>query len=149
MALSSVSVAPAAAPPRSVYDELISTGLFAEVGDVAVREKIAAYYAGIEFLRGQIGYMRDVMNTERGREFAGVRTVFDPAAPRQRRRIYNLEALSTDPSYVEYAINGNANQQALTEWWRESLVDAEAMCAEIARISQRPCEPPPSGQDVQ
>lgn len=141
--LASISVAPSASPPRSVYDELISTGLFAEIGDAEARDAISRYYSELDYLGGQISYIRDVMNIRRAAgEFAGITTVFDPTAFRQRRRIYNFEALSADRAYVQFAIEGNTDQQWQTETWREALQAAEAMCAEVARISRRPCEPP-------
>lgn len=141
-ALGSVAIAPSATPPRSVYDELISTGLFAETGDPAMRTAIADYYSALDFLAGQIDYVRaHILNDRLGSDFEGIKTVFDPEASRDRRRIYDFGALSKDPVYFAYVLQGHTNQIALTEWWRGALEDAEAMCAEIGRVSRRPCAP--------
>lgn len=139
-ALETLQYAPAVAPPRAVYDELISTGLYSEIGDSRLREAVSAYVAQIGWVERQIDYVRArwVARNE-GRTFAGERPVFDPDGPRQLRMTYDLPALSADPAYVVNAIQNNVSTIAQVEWTQGLLDKARAMCAEISRIDGQPC----------
>jgi len=147
-AFGALGFAPAAAPPRSVYDELISTGLFAEVGDAKLREAVADYYANLSFLQAQIDYIRQVIIAESAqRRFPGIKVRYDREASRGQRFEFDFPALSADESFIEYAVSGNANQIAQRQWWTLTLIKAKAMCAEIARYDRRPCAPAAAGAE--
>jgi hypothetical protein len=140
-ALDTLQFAPAVAPPRAVYDELISTGLYSEVGDPRLREAVSAYIAQIGWVERQIDYVRArLVARNEGRVFAGERPVFDPAGYRQTRRAYDLPALSADPAFVANAILNNETTIAQVEWTRGLLDKAKAMCSEISRIDGQPCK---------
>jgi hypothetical protein len=142
-ALDTLQFAPAVAPPRAVYDELISTGLYSELGDPRLREAVSAYIAHIGWVERQIDYVRArLVARNDGRSFAGERPIFDPAAHRQTRRVYDFPALSADPGFVANAVLNNSTTIAQVEWTRDLLGKARAMCAEISRIDGQPCKPP-------
>ena len=139
-ALDTLQYAPAVAPPRAVYDELISTGLYSEIGDPRLREAVSAYVAQIGWVERQIDYVRARMVARNdGRLFAGERYVFDPVGPRQLRMVYDLPTLSADPAYVANAIQNNVSIIAQVDWTQGLLDKARAMCAEISRIDGQPC----------
>lgn len=142
-ALDSLQYAPAISPPRAVYDELISTGLYSELGDPRLREAVSVYIAQIGWVERQIDYIRArfVARSE-GRAFAGEHPVFDPGSPRQVRMAYDLPALSEDPEFVANAIRNNESTIAQVEWTSGLLEKARKMCAEISRIDGRPCKTP-------
>ena len=142
-ALRSVTVAPSVTPTRTVYDELISTGLFAEIGDAQMRAAVASYYSHLNFMAGQTEYVRDfLLRRPEITSFDGVASIFDEAAPRHRRIEFDKETLIRNPDFFEHVLYGHQSQLALTEWWQGTLKSAETMCREVARISQRPCKPP-------
>lgn len=146
-AFGTIDLAPAAAPPRSVYDELISTGLFAEIGDAKLRDAVAAYYAYLLFLQGQIDYVRQGITASPGlQDFPGIRITYDRKEFRGVRADFDFHALSADRRFVEYAVLRNADQVAQQQWWTLTLMKARAMCVEIARYDGRPCKPSSTGQ---
>lgn len=146
-AFGSIDLAPAASPPRSVYDELISTGLFAEIGDAELRDAVANYYAYLLFLQGQIDYVRQGFSAGPGlQDFKGVHLSYDHNEFRGVRLNFDLPALSADRRFIDYAITRNADQIAQQQWWTMALVKAKAMCAEIARYDGRPCRPRTSSE---
>ena len=150
-AIDTLGLAPAAAPPRSAYDELISAGLFAEIGDVAMRAAVADYYAGVSFLQGQIDYVRGGINAETAqRRFEGLAYVHDPAEFRSMRMKIDLAALGANADFMQYAVLRHADQIAQRQWWTLALRKARAMCAEIARYDGRPCAPKASreGEEI-
>ncbi len=139
-ALDSLQYAPAVAPPRAVYDELINTGLYSELGDPRMREAVSAYIAQIGWVERQIDYVRArLVARNEGRTFAGERAIFDPASPRQTRVDYDLPALSANSGYVANAIQNNVSTIAQVEWTRNLLESARAMCAEISRFDGQKC----------
>ena len=142
-ALDTLQFAPAVAPPRAVYDELISTGLYSELGDPRLREAVSAYIAHIGWVERQIDYVRArLVARNEGRVFAGERPIFDPGGYRQTRRVYDFAALSADPEFVAIAILNNETTIAQVEWTRDLLDKAKAMRAEISRIDGQPCKAP-------
>ena len=141
-ALESLQYHPAISPPRAVYDELISAGLYSELGDSRLRDAVSTYIASIEFVQRQIDYLRArFIERNDGRRFDGDRPVFDASKSRQVRRVYDLPALSVDPDYVASAVLNNESTIAHVEWTRNLLEKARAMCAELSRIDGQPCSP--------
>ena len=139
-ALDSLQYAPAVSPPRGVYDELISTGMFAELGDPRLRDAISSYYAYAEFVQHQVDYIRGEMVARiGGRTYPGSHAIYDPAAPRQTRIVYDFPAMSDDPQVVSALVLDNATLSAQLEWTTRTLQGATAMCAELARIDGRAC----------
>ncbi len=141
-ALESLQYAPAVSPPRAVYDELISAGLYSELGDARLRDAVSSYIAMIGFVQRQIDYVRArFVERNDGRSFKGERPVFDPKSRRQVRRTYDFPALSNNPEYVANAVVNNESTIAQVGWTRELLEKARAMCLELSRIDGKPCTP--------
>ncbi len=139
--INSVGILPAANPPRSVYDELISAGEFAEIGSPDVRNAISAYYASLTFLQDQIDYVRDRIEDPVIVGQPGVRIVYVPGDGRQRRWVFDFQVLSQDETFVQRLLVGNNSQRAVTSWTRGTLDMAELMCARIGEATGRPCNP--------
>ena len=64
---------------------------------------------------------------------------FRPTTLTKQKTIINLDKLRTDQEFEEMLVRGNRLQLALTEWWRSTLTNAEAMCSDLARFSNRHC----------
>ena len=79
---------PAVAPPRSAYDEIIASGLFAEIGDAKVRESITAYYASIDYLNGMSEYMRTLSDWHSYWRSESISDVFSPDDTYQTKNYY-------------------------------------------------------------
>lgn len=141
-----IALAPAAAPPRTVYDELINAGFFAEVGDPPVRNAIAEYYAALDYLQGQITYGRSVLTSIGQWRGEGVELAFDRDQVSQRVRIYDLELLHDNQGFMQYLLEGHGIQKNNARFWRDALTSAETMCAELSRFTKRPCSDRQSDQ---
>ena len=139
-AFDSIGYAPALTPPRGVYDELINTGMFAELGDPQLRDAISAYYASVQYVDRQADFIRSgIVANSVGRLHAGAKSTFDPDASRQMRVVYDFPALSADAAYVAAAVENNAGLIAQVGWTTNALEAAKTMCAELARIDGHPC----------
>ena len=137
-----IGIAPAAAPPRTTYDEIVSTGFFAEIGDAELREAIAEYYAALKFLEGQIEYQRTILSQVGQWQGEGIKVVFDPDIRGERDRIFDLELLGSDEAYMQYLIEGHGIQRNSANFWRDALESAKAMCEELSKLSGKPCAAP-------
>ncbi len=138
----SIGAAPTVSPPRSVYDELISTGLFADIGDAQMREVISGYYAEVSYLSGQTDYMRELsLRRPDITSFEGASAFFDETRFRQQRVEFDMETLRENPEFMDFLLDGHSGQLAMATYWRSISEQAEAMCIELARISGRPCGP--------
>lgn len=133
-------IAPSVSPPQGIYNELIHTGLFADLGDAKFRDAMSAYVAYLSFVQGQVAYIREGMIARNiGHGHAGVQVRFDPSAPRQQRTEYDLQALSKDGGFTSIMIDDHSDQIAQWQWTSNALARAKAACAEIARVDGRPC----------
>ena len=130
---------PAVAPPRSAYDEIIASGLFAEIGDVTARESVTEYYASIDYLNGMSEYLRTLSQWHSYWESESISDIFSPEDPYQTKTIVDLDKMRADQELEKMLVLGNRSQLALTDWWRAALTNAETMCMELARISNRGC----------
>ena len=140
-AFDSIGYAPALSPPRGVYDELISTGMFAELGDPRLRDAISSYYASVGYADRQADFVRSgIIANSVGRLHAGAKSTFDPGAFRQVRVVYDFPALSADAAYVAAAVENNAALIAQVQWTTQALESAKTMCAQLARVDGRPCK---------
>ncbi|WP_420434210.1 hypothetical protein [Hyphobacterium sp.] len=146
--LNSVGILPAAFPPRSVYDELINNGEFAEIGSPELRSAIGHYHSQLTFLQAQIDYIRMRTEDPLAAGQAGARVVYVPDTIRERRWEFDYEILSRDEAFIQRLLLGNNSQRAVTDWTRATLEAAQAMCDALAEETGRPCEPP-SAEDAQ
>jgi len=139
--ITSIGILPASNPPRTVYDELVSTGQFAEIGSPELRNAISNYYSRLTFLQGQIDYMRTVSFDPVDWQRDDVTVTYEPGTARERRYELDFESLANDPDFIEGMLVGNNTQRALTNWTESTLNSAQAMCDAIAEITGRPCTP--------
>lgn len=141
-AVSSGGILPAATPPRGVYDEIVSTGQASTIGDPALRGAIAAYWAEVEFLQGQIDYLRQVeIQGRQITDFDFYRAEYDPQSPRQRRHVVDLEAAARSEDFMQYLLGANNRALAMTNWWEAAQYRARVLCAETARLTGQACDP--------
>ncbi|WP_323761936.1 hypothetical protein [Maricaulis sp.] len=140
--LNSVGVLPGAFPPRSVYDELINNGAFAEIGSPELRAAIGRYHAQLTFLQAQIDYVRLRIEDPLFVGQPGARVVYVPDTVRERRWEFDFDVLSQDDAFLQRLLLGNNSQRAVTDWTRHTLELAQEMCTAIAESTARPCEPP-------
>lgn len=141
-ALGSLRFAPYPSPPRSAYDELVATGKFAGLGDPRTRQAVTAYYASLNFLQGQTGYVRELLieNARAGRP-AGIALVREKGPKPSLDEVYDFAALSRDMAYLGYVTEGDYLQNRQADWWKDTLEAAEAMCDALAKADGRPCRP--------
>jgi hypothetical protein len=143
--LTSGTLLPSAAPPRSVYDEIINTGLYSEIGDSKLRNALAKYYSQLAFLQNQIVYLRQGVTNHPIWENKNVTLVFKPGTNRERAYVMNFEALSKDEAFKEKMISDNNRIRAITGWWKTTLNDAKAVCEAVSIKSGRACSPAKPG----
>jgi len=139
--ITSAGILPSASPPRSVYDEVISTGQFSALGDPALRTAIPDYYGRLSFLQGQILYTRSINEKFPDWQHPGIILTFVPGTPRERDYEIDFDLVSNDPDFIEGMIAGNNMMRAVAGWWRAVLEGAERMCEELGRATDQPCEP--------
>lgn len=138
--LNSVGILPAAFPPRSVYDELIANGEFAQIGSPELRAAIGDYHAQLTFLQAQIDYIRLRIDDPLTVGQPGARVAYSPGTVRERRWEFDFETLSQDEAFLQRLLLGNNSQRAVTEWTRATLEAAVAMCAALADATGEPCD---------
>ena len=136
-----ISMFPAAAPPRSAYDEVIASGMFGDLGSPVLRKDIAGYYASLSFLQGQVTYLRSMTAELPDWRTPGIKVVFEPGGERQRRYELDVPLLVKDKSFIKGLLIGNSGQRAMTNWWRDTEKAAESMCRALAKATGRPCAP--------
>ena len=130
---------PPVAPPRSAYDEIIASGLFAEIGDAKSRESVTAYFASVDYLNGMSEYMRTLSDWHSYWKSDSISEVFSPDEEFQTKTVLDVDSLREDEEFQAILVRGHRVQLALTEWWRDALSEAETMCSELARSSSRRC----------
>lgn len=138
----STTLLPSYSAREAVYTEIVSSGMLSGLGDAQFRETLGEYRSRVTFLRGQIDYMRDTVNNRSEMyQTAHVSQVYDPGTPRQRRYVVDWPTAAADPDFLQLLLAGNNTMIAIAGWWEETLNQAEALCAETARLTGRPCEP--------
>jgi hypothetical protein len=123
-------------PPSSVYDDLVSSGAFGEIGDPQMRTAVARYNATLKFHRESVEYLRQSL--PRLDQFEALSYTFDPAK-RRAGLIVDFAKLEKDQLLKEeLALAANAQTIALVLRQR-NLKRAIEMCQEIGRIAGQPC----------
>ena len=133
---------PAAAPPRGIYDEIVNAGLVSSIGDDALRAALADYWSGVDWLRGQIRYSRQLyIGLSKHSDFDFSRLEYDPDSSRKRRHLIDLDAAARSEEFMQYLLLANNSSRAMTEWWRNTHARAKRLCEETGRLTGRPCDP--------
>lgn len=140
LAINYLGLYPAVAPPRSVYDEIISAGQFRKLGNSGVREAITNYYTQLGTLSSFMSYARDMSDYPSILYHAAVSREFDPEDfTTQTHTVVDIEMALGDPNFVKTLQIGHGMQVISMRFWEDTLVIAEQMCEEIARYLERPC----------
>lgn len=135
-------ILPAFSAREGVYNEIVSAGMASGLGDRAFREALGEYRSSVTFLRGQIDYFRDIANSNAGvSDTPHVTQLYAPGTARERRYVVDWEAAAADPEFLQLLLTGNNLSRGITDWWTETLDEAEALCGHTARLTGRPCEP--------
>jgi len=140
--INSTGLLPALSVPEGVYTEIVSSGMLSELGDSSFRKALSDYRSEVTFLRGQIGYMRDIVNaSEYIQNTPHMHQVYAPDLPRQARFVIDWDSAADDPEFMQLLLSGNTVILAVTGWWEDALLEAEALCAETARLTNQSCTP--------
>jgi len=147
-ALFSLTTLPTLSPPRSVYDDLVSSGIFGELTDVDVRTAVAAYYSQLQYAQGQLAFVRTLIPEFRQArvESDGVKFIYDPTAERSLAADFDLPALAGNRRFMDSALNAWSNQRHLQSTRKNTLVRAQEMCEALATAVGKSCDVPP-GED--
>ena len=139
-ALSSRLFYPAITPPRSVYDELVGSGEFADLSNAHVRTSVAAYYSELEFVHGQLEYFRDDMQSVSQflRENNAVLAVYDADSVQRMGVRYDFAMLADNPFYLGAFVGSLRNQIVFQSYRRRLLERAAAMLAAIETSTPSP-----------
>lgn len=125
------------APPSSVYDDLVSSGAFGELGDWQMRSAIARYNATLKFHRESVEYLRLLL--PKLEQFEALKYEFDPIGRSRARLVVDFAKLERDVTLQE-TLALTADMQNLALILRErNLKRAIEMCREIGRIAGLPC----------
>jgi hypothetical protein len=136
---------PAMAPPRSVYDELTSTGGLRLIRSADVRNAISSYYADNDFFLAQLSYFRDFSiaagNDPSVAARLHVKAVYDPAAELGRRHIFDWNGLRNDSQIGTLFVDKLRNQVVMNSNRQRLLASAKNMCQAIAIEISGECSP--------
>jgi hypothetical protein len=140
-ALASLTTLPTLSPPRSVYDDLVSSGIFGELTNTDVRTAVAAYHSQLQHAQGQLAYVRTLVPEFRqARAESGVvKLNYDPTAERSIAVELDLPAMAGSRKFMDSAFAAWSNQQHLQLTRHEALARAQEMCDALAKAIDKPC----------
>lgn len=132
-------------PPSAVYDDLIASGIFGEIGDLRLRSAIARYRATLKF-HGEI--VSDMREAAPALENHAALLYQFSATGRQRVRLnVDFAALANDQLLQEKLALLADGQRIRLLITQRALKGASEMCVELGRSIGRRCNlnlPPPS-----
>lgn len=139
--LVTLSFFPTLSPPRSAYDDLISSGVFGELTDTEVRTAVAAYHASLQHAMGQLEYVR-IYNerlSDARIQSGGYRRVYDPASGRRLGHELDLSLLAADRAFMDASLSALNSQRMMQEIRRDALERSREMCESLGRAVGKPC----------
>jgi len=140
LAINYLGLYPPVAPPRSVYDEIISAGQFRRLGNTGVREAITNYYTQLGVLSSFMSYARDMSDYPSILYHPAVTREFDPDdLTMQTHTVVDTDMALSDPTFVKTLQIGHGLQVLSMGIWENTLAVTEEMCAEIARYRGHSC----------
>lgn len=142
--LASLNQYPTQSPPRSTYDDLVSSGAFGGLSDIGVRTAVAAYYSQLQYAQGQLEYARSLTLQFREAllESGGMRATYSPATQRRISVEYDFPELAGDRRFMNNALMGMSNQRLMQANRLDTLARARAMCAALSEAVGKPCDSP-------
>lgn len=143
--LQSVRAALPLSPPSAVYDDLIASGIFGQIGDLRLRSAIARYRATLQF-------HREIINDIRGsapalENHAALRYQFSPTGRQRVQLAVDFEALANDQLLQEKLALLADGQRIRLLITQRALNGASEMCVELGRFVGKACNlrlPPPT-----
>jgi len=130
-------------PPRTVYDELASTGGLKLIRSHSVREAISMYYATLRTFQSQLAYFRDVSISPGADQFFAasdyVKAEYDPDNEYGRRFVIDWPGLRADAGLRSMFVTKLRNQIVINNTRRQLLGRAQIMCEAIAEEIDSVC----------
>ena len=137
--VSNVGFFPAISPPRTVYDELNSSGKLMQIKSDSVRLKVAEYYASLDFILSQLTYFRQTVNNPIKVAKQDFYSVYDSSKKSKRKYQFNFDALAANKSFNHELTEGLRNLIIFQYFRLESLQHAKEMCRTLAKESGESC----------
>jgi hypothetical protein len=126
--------------PRTVYDELTSTGKLGLLKSKTVTESIANYYARLNWLDRQVDFYRQ--SSDSSLQAAGNAISRFYAPEEQQRKIkyrVDVNVLSQNDTYINELLRSYSNQYVFQRWRKGLLNQAKVMCESIAEQIDKDC----------
>lgn len=139
--VASLGFYPAISPKRSVYDEVTTSGMFSKLSDEHVRESVAAYYAELSFIQGQLPFWRQRAGEYEESAGLAFRRRFQPNGEWDIQYSMDFEALAQNEKFLNDATSALRNQYVFQRYRRGVLEAAEEMCRELSRATEKECAP--------
>lgn len=123
----------AISPPKSVFEELNSTGKIQNIGSEIVRKSISEYYAQLDYTNTQLVYFRNQFTKpvdEGGEDFI---YVYDETSSSKLKPAFNFKNLSNNKLFISKHIKALRDQIAFNDV-RKSLSNyAIIMCQQLSK----------------
>ena len=127
----------ALAPPSSVYDDVVSTGDFNQIGNVTARAAISRYRASLSFEERMRQYLQlPLFDYQR---ISAFRYEADPKGKKQVRLLVDFPALLSDQQAQQLIALTAENHRILLKLRTGALKDAERMCVALASSIGKSC----------
>lgn len=135
--LSLAKRAPPLAPPSSVYDDLVASGVFGKIGNAELRSAIAKYRATLQFsAEARATLTRDMPDLE---DFPSLRYSFSLAGKSRTKLEVDYPGLLRDRLLQEKLALLADNQRTFLGLRQRALKDAAVMCVELGRFVNKSC----------
>lgn len=125
------------APPSSVYDDLVASGMLGKIGDPRLRSSIGVYRSNLALLSKLIDYIRQIA-PKLDREDS-IRYVYDASGSRPARLEIDFAALERDRKLQSSLALLNDRQWFILQTWEDTLAAARMMCREVGRTLGKEC----------
>lgn len=126
------------APPTSVYDDLIASGMFGKIGDVQMRAAVADYRGSLDFNGRYVEYFRQrIPNFE---TYDAIRYIYARDRHGRSRLEVDFPALVRDGQLQEKLALTTGGHEIMLRVRQRTLKSAEAMCVQIGRVARRTCD---------
>ena len=127
----------ALAPPSSVYDDVVSTGDFNQIGNATARAAISRYRASLLFEERMRQYLQEPLADYQ--RITAFRYEADPQGQKQIRLFVDFLALSRDRQAQQVIALTSENHRILLMLRLRALKDSERMCVALAASISRSC----------
>ena len=127
----------ALAPPSSVYDDLVSSGDFNQIGSVTARAAISRYRASLSFEERMRQYLQVPLSDYQ--RISAFSYEADPRGQKQIRLFVDFPALMRDRQAQQLIALTAENHRILLMLRKRALRDSERMCVALANSIRRSC----------